>query len=186
MINDIGKKIKKLRTSKKLTLKELSEQTDLSIGFLSQLERGLTTVAIDSLGKIAKQLGVDLTYFFEAPKKSKKILLRSYEKEIFQVENNRFIKYNLSNNLEDKNFLPRLIEILPSDSNENLVSYQHEGEEFVYVLEGILTLILGEDEKELYPGDSAHYDSSVKHNWANYTSKPVRLLTVNTPNIFKE
>ena len=48
MIDDIGKKIKKLRTNKKLTLKELSERTNLSIGFLSQLERGLTTVAIDS------------------------------------------------------------------------------------------------------------------------------------------
>ncbi len=72
MIDDIGKKIKKLRTNKKLTLKELSEKTNLSIGFLSQLERGLTTVAIDSLTKIAKELDVSLTYFFQAPKKIKK------------------------------------------------------------------------------------------------------------------
>ncbi len=66
MIDDIGKKIKKLRTNKKLTLKELSERTNLSIGFLSQLERGLTTVAIDSLTKIAKELDVNLTYFFSS------------------------------------------------------------------------------------------------------------------------
>ncbi len=186
MIDDIGKKIKKLRTNKKLTLKELSEKTNLSIGFLSQLERGLTTVAIDSLTKIAKELDVSLTYFFQAPKKNKKIVLRSYEKEILQVENNRFIKYNLSNDLEDKSFLPRLIEILPTDSKENIISYQHKGEEFVYVLEGILTLFINDDEKELYPGDSAHYDSSINHNWANYTSKPVKLLTVHTPNMFKD
>ncbi|NFM80727.1 cupin domain-containing protein [Clostridium botulinum] len=186
MIDDIGKKIKKLRTNKRLTLKELSEKTNLSIGFLSQLERGLTTVAIDSLTKIAKELDVSLTYFFQAPKKNKKIVLRSYEKEILQVENNRFIKYNLSNDLEDKSFLPRLIEILPTDSKENIISYQHKGEEFVYVLEGILTLFINDDEKELYPGDSAHYDSSINHNWANYTSKPVRLLTVHTPNMFKD
>jgi len=64
----------------------LSERTNLSIGFLSQLERGLTTVAIDSLAKIAKELDVSLTYFFQAPKKNKKIVLRSYEKEILQVE----------------------------------------------------------------------------------------------------
>lgn len=69
MIDDIGKKIKKLRTNKKLTLKELSEKTNLSIGFLSQLERGLTTVAIDSLTKIAKELDVSLTYFFKHLKK---------------------------------------------------------------------------------------------------------------------
>ncbi len=106
-----------------------------------------------------------MTYFFQAPKKNKKIVLRSYEKEILQVENNRFIKYNLSNDLEDKSFLPRLIEILPTDSKENIISYQHKGEEFVYVLEGILTLFINDDEKELYPGDSAHYDSSINHNW---------------------
>ncbi|WP_251860996.1 XRE family transcriptional regulator [Clostridium sp. Marseille-Q2269] len=186
MIEDIGKKIKKLRTNKKLTLKELSERTNLSIGFLSQLERGLTTVAIDSLSKIAKELDIDLTYFFQTPKKNKKIVLRSYEREILQVENNRFIKYNLSNDLENKTVLPRLIEILPTDNKENIISYQHKGEEFVYVLEGILTLFINDDQQELYPGDSAHYDSSINHNWANYTSKPVKLLTVHTPNMFKE
>ncbi|WP_072897839.1 cupin domain-containing protein [Clostridium fallax] len=182
----IGKKIKKLRTNKNITLKELSEKTELSIGFLSQLERGLTTVAIDSLGKIGKELGVDLSYFFKAPQKRKEIVLRSYEKEVFQVENNRFIKYNLSNDLEDKAFLPQLFEILPSDVNENLLCYEHKGEEFVYVLEGVLTLIIDDEKKALYPGDSAHYDSGIKHNWANYTSKPVKLLTIHTPNIFKE
>ena len=50
----IGLKIKELRNSKKFTLKYLSEETNLSIGFLSQLERGMTSVAIDTLAKIAK------------------------------------------------------------------------------------------------------------------------------------
>ncbi len=48
---DIGAKIKQLRTQKQMTLKDMSEKTNLSIGFLSQLERGLTSVATDSLGK---------------------------------------------------------------------------------------------------------------------------------------
>lgn len=52
MIADVGKKIKELRTNKNLTLKDLSAKTNLSIGFLSQLERGLTTIAIDSLETI--------------------------------------------------------------------------------------------------------------------------------------
>ena len=49
---DIGSKIKKYRKEKKYTLKNLSEQTGLSIGFLSQLERGITTIAIDSLANV--------------------------------------------------------------------------------------------------------------------------------------
>lgn len=186
MIEDVGKKIKDLRLNKNLTLKDLSTSTNLSIGFLSQLERGLTTIAIDSLSNIAKSLEVNLSYFIEDKKNNKKIVIRSYEKEVFQIDNNQFIHYHLTNDAENKKMLPRLIEILPTKSEENIDSYPHEGEEFVYVLEGILTLIIDGEEHELFPGDSAHYDSNIGHNWANYTSRTVKLLTVNTPNIFNK
>lgn len=70
---DIGTKIKKYRKDKKYTLKMLSEQTGLSIGFLSQLERGMTTIAIDSLANVARVLGVELADFFEAIQKQEVI-----------------------------------------------------------------------------------------------------------------
>ncbi len=186
MTEDVGKKIKELRNNKNLTLKELSVKTNLSIGFLSQLERGLTAIAIDSLSNISKALDVNLSYFLQGPKNNKKAILRSYEKEVFQVENNQFIHYHLTNDIENKNLLPRLIEILPTNSKEPMASYPHDGEEFVYVLEGILTLLINNEKQELFPGDSAHYDSNIDHNWANYTNRTVKLLTVNTPNIFKK
>lgn len=185
MTEDIGKKIKELRSSKNLTLKDLSAKTNLSIGFLSQLERGLTTIAIDSLNNIAKALGTNLSYFLEDLKCNKKTIIRSYEKEVFQVYNNQFIHYHLTNDLESKNLLPRLIEILPTNSKEKVTSYQHEGEEFIYVLEGILTLFMDNEQHELYPGDSAHYNSNVPHNWGNYTNKTVKILAVNTPSVLK-
>lgn len=184
MTENVGKKIKDLRTNQNLTLKDLSAKTSLSIGFLSQLERGLTTIAIDSLSNIAKALQVNLSYFIEEAKPNEKIVLRSYEREVFQLENNQFIHYHLTNDIENKCLLPRLIEILPTNSKEPVVGYAHEGEEFVYVLEGILTLFIGEEEKELFPGDSAHYSSKGDHNWANYTNKTVKILTVHTPNMF--
>lgn len=186
MIEDVGKKIKELRSNKNLTLKDLSAATNLSIGFLSQLERGLTTIAIDSLSNIAKALEVNLSYFIESKKNNKKIVIRSYEKEVFQIDNNQFIHYHLTNDVENKNLLPRLIEILPNKTEEDITSYPHEGEEFVYVLEGILTLIIDGDEYELFPGDSAHYNSNIGHNWTNCTSRTVKILTVNTPNIFNK
>lgn len=185
MASDIGKKIKELRTNRKLTLKDVSEKTNLSIGFLSQLERGLTSIATDSLEKIAEVLGVELSYFFKISKRNKKSILRRYEQEVFQVENSQFIHYHLTNDVENKNLLPRLIEILPSNNEENITAYQHEGEEFIYILEGILTVFINNERYELYPGDSAHIDSTTVHNWANYTSKIVRLVVVSTPNFFK-
>ena len=60
----IGEKIKALRTSQNLTLKQLGEMTNLSTGFLSQMERGLSSIAIDTLETIAGVLGVSLGSFF--------------------------------------------------------------------------------------------------------------------------
>ncbi len=179
---NIGMEIKKLRTEKGITLKELSEKSELSVGFLSQLERGLTTIAVDSLEKLAAILEVHLTHFFDYPLKKKELVLRSYEQEIMDSVEGGFIKYSLSSNMENKQLVPRLIEILPQKKDEEIVSYTHEGEEFVYVLEGILTVYINGIRHEVYPGDSVHMDSTISHNWANYTNKNVKLIAINTPN----
>jgi len=183
---DIGRKVKDLRLSKEMTLKELSEATGLSTGFLSQLERGLTSIAADALAKIAQALGTDLLYFFTGQVKNRKYILRSYEKEVFQVVNSRFINYHLTNSLPGKTLLPRLVELLPINSEENISQYSHEGEEFVYVLEGTLTLFINNQQFELFPGDSAHYSSADIHNWANYTNKMVKLIVVSSHNPFSQ
>lgn len=78
--------------------------------------------------------------------------------------------------------LPRLVELLPLNKEESLLPYSHDGEEFIYVLEGVLTLILDGERQELCPGDSAHYPSSLSHNWGNLTNKCVRFLVVSHPN----
>lgn len=185
MSMEIGKKVRELRMKKRLTLQELSSQTNLSTGFLSQLERGLTSIAITSLEQISRVLEVEISYFFTKQNDNKKNIIRSYQKEIFQVENDQFIHYHLSDDLDHKNLLPRLIEILPNNTDEVITTYSHDGEEFIYVLEGILTLLIDNEQYDLFPGDSAHIDSTKVHNWANYTSKTVRLIQVNTPNPFK-
>ena len=131
--DNVGQRIKNLRTGNNMTLKDLSEATGFSIGFLSQLERGLTTIAIESLEKIARALNVDITYFFSSSKNKDKLVLKSYEKELYQVINSNIV-YHLSNDLEDKDMLPRLIEILPSQEKEEIDVYSHQGEEFIYVL----------------------------------------------------
>ena len=186
MIQDIGQKIKELRGRKKMTLKEMSEKTALSIGFLSQLERGLTSIAADSLARIAQVLEVDPACFFPRQPRGQKTVLRSYEKELFQIENGRFLHYHLTNGTSNWEMLPRFVELLPINSDEIIQQYGHDGEEFVYVLEGTLTLALDGQEHELFPGDSAHYSSKQLHNWANHTGKMVRLLVVSRPNPFQD
>ena len=184
MAKPIGQKIRELRLHNKLTLKDLAQQTGLSVGYLSQLERGLTDIATDLLGTVAAALQVDRSHFFQQPRQAPRRILRSYEKEIFQIDSARFIHSHLTNQIGEKSLLPRFIELLPIGSAEPVLPYSHEGEEFVYVLEGVLTLFIENEQHELFPGDSAHYPSATPHNWANYTSKMVRLLVVGTPNPF--
>ncbi len=186
MFSEIGSKINRLRLDKKLTLKELSQLTNLSVGFLSQLERGLTTVAIDSLDNISKALGVDINYFFTFAKEQSRFIQKSYEREIVFMDKDNFIQFHLSNSLGDKNMFPRLVEVYPKRDNETVLTYTHEGEEFIYILEGILTYYYDGEKTELYPGDSVHIRSTLSHNWENNTNKIVKLLMVSTPNRFHE
>ncbi|MHC1759812.1 MAG: helix-turn-helix domain-containing protein [Negativicutes bacterium] len=185
MQKTIGQKIRELRLQNKLTLKELGQLTGLSVGYLSQLERGLTDIATDLLSTVAQALGVDRSHFFREPRRSARRILRSYEKEIFQVEASRSIHYHLSHQVDNKILLPRFIELLPINSDEEILSYSHEGEEFIHVLEGVLTLFIDNERQELFPGDSAHYSSTTPHNWANYTTKMMRMLVVSCPNPFQ-
>lgn len=182
MNKNIGDLIKQQRTDSKMTLKDISEATDLSIGYLSQLERGLTSIAHDTLKKVAKALDVEMSYFMDQPKCKEKPVVRSYEREVLRIEGNSIIEYNLTNMADHAEMLPKLVEILPQKVIEETESYPHAGEEFVYVLEGILTLTITGESTDLYPGDGAHYKSTVDHNWSNQTNKVVKFITVNTPN----
>jgi Mannose-6-phosphate isomerase len=186
MILEIGERVKKLRTEKQMTLKNLSDLTDLSVGYLSQLERGKTTVALDSLQKIAEVLAVDFTYFFDMTNTNSSELCKSFERNILFMEKDNYIEYGLSNNLNKMKLLPRLVEVFPQKEAESIEVYTHEGEEFIYILEGILTYYYNGKVFDLYPGDSFHIYSNVPHNLANTTNKVVRLLAVSIPNKFEK
>lgn len=183
----IGLQIKTLRTGNNMTLKQLSEQTDLSIGFLSQLERGMSSVAIDSLEKIASALDVPLTSFFnEAPRKNQDPVVHNFELQATPVSEQIF-QYILSNDEMGFNLLPRIFTLMPfaNFDADDLEMYSHDGEEFIYILEGIVTLFIGTRQYTLYPGDSVQIHSTEPHNWMNSTNKVARLLSINTPNPFR-
>ncbi|WP_042275806.1 helix-turn-helix domain-containing protein [[Clostridium] dakarense] len=185
-IKNIGEKVKQLRNAKGLTLKELGEKTNLSSGFLSQFERGMTTIAIDSLEDIASIFGVDLSFFFEKSVKNDSIVIRSYEQNNIQILNSHHIYKVLATDIENKSFLPRLIEILPNKQEEKISTFNHAGEEFLYILEGVLDLVLDDKEYCLYPGDSIYYSSNKNHNWLNKTNKTVKFLSINYPKNIKK
>ena len=183
MHKDIGEKINLLRNSKKMTLKELSEKVNLSTSFLSQAERGLTSITINTLKKIAGALEVDMNFFFCPPKSNPPLIRRSYFNEIFRIDESKFIYYNLGSELIDKKLDPMIVTILPGEKGEKVILSEHPGEEFLYVLEGIFTIIIDNKEHEMFSGDSIHFSSSVPHDWLNHSSKLVKILIVSSPSL---
>ena len=183
---DIGKTINKIRKERKMTLKELSEKTSLSTGYLSQFERGLTSIAIESLQTISKALDVDMDAFFSKPKskiKDESPIIRSYDREIGKIST-KIIQYYLVKDVENAAFVPRIYEVMPKEQDAHAKTYVHEGVEFIYILEGILTLSYKNQIYEMYPEDSAYISSEIAHNWENNTNKKVKMLVINYPNQF--
>lgn len=185
MHKEIGEKINELRSSKGMTLKELSEKANLSVSFLSQAERGLTSITINSLKKIAQALEVDLNHFFAPPRSYRPMITRSYEHEVIRIDESKLIYHNLGSDIQGRQLDPFIVTILPTGDAEEVIPYEHQGEEFVYVLEGIFTVFLEDTRYELYPGDSIHIPSTIPHNWANFTNKLVKILSVSTPSVLR-
>ncbi len=186
--NNIGSLIKELRKKREMTLKDLSSSCNLSVGFLSQLERGMTSIAIDSLEIIAHSLDVELEFFFDFHKKRVEgnQIVRSYNSDAIAITD-KIIQHNLSSDTKSYNLYPRLIDIMPFTDNgsHNLQLYSHEGEEFIFVLEGVLTLNIEDEEFILYPGDSTTFNSTKPHNWKNETNCITKIICVHNPNPFK-
>lgn len=177
---DIGSKIKKYRKEKKYTLKNLSEQTGLSIGFLSQLERGITTIAIDSLANVADVLGVEMMDFFESDlHQENDPVVHSYDMPMRQLSAER-VEYCLGK--ESFALRPRILQLMPcAHKEEKLEACKAENELFLYLLEGVLSLEMGERSHILYPGDSMQLVAGSRYGMHNRTGKPVRVLIVEMP-----
>ena len=180
----IGAKVKELRTQKKYTLKQLSEACGLSIGFLSQFERGISSIALDSLEKLANVLEVPLSVLFEESRGpvTKDPVIHRIDLQPSKVSA-QIYQYLLKKPDTEFAMLPRIFALMPLEDDKELPEmYAHDGEEFVYILEGVVTFFLEDAEHVLYPGDSIHIHSYQRHNWMNRTSRAAKILTVNTPN----
>ncbi|PLT33087.1 helix-turn-helix domain-containing protein [Bacillus sp. V5-8f] len=180
-MDEIYQKIKDLRVKNGLTLKELSEKSELSVSFLSQVERGASSLAITSLKKIADALQVNITEFFEDYSNANYIIKESEQKP-FQIEGSQFTYTRLSGEFQGRNIEPLLVTLAPNQKQTQ--NYSHPGEEFYYVLKG--GALFNVDGKEYFvrKGDSIHFPSTCAHFVENPLNDETTLLCVLTPVIF--
>lgn len=176
---NIGEKLKELRVLKGLTQEELADRAELSKGFISQLERDLTSPSISTLMDILQCLGTSIgEFFYETP-----------DEQIVFGKNDYFIKEDreLKNKIQwiipnaQKNMMEPIYLTLEADSS-TYPDNPHEGEEFGFVLQGAVSIHLGSRIHKVKKGEAFYYTSDKTHYLTSKTGAVI--IWVSSPPSF--
>ena len=176
---DIGKKLKELRLQNELTLGDLASRSELTKGFLSQVERNLTTPSIATLADIVEALGSNLSEFFHEEEEKQIVFSKQDffvdEQEDYQIE---WVIPNAQKNQME----PILLEL--PEGGESFTVEPHDGEEFGYVLEGAIILMVGEEKHIVHKGETFYLSGKSRHYLKNEKKTTAKVLWVSTPPLF--
>src|SRR5690554_2421374 len=180
---NIGKKIRSLRLGMNLTQEELANRLELTKGYISQLENNLTSPSINTLFAILEVLGVRPYEFFERPEDEDQPIVYGkddfYEKE--SEELGFVISWIVPNALKYE-MEPIIIEIKPGGQSE--IDDSHPGEEFGYILEGQVTLVLNKKRFIVKKGETFYYHANKEHYLVNNGNQVAKVWWISTPPMF--
>ncbi|MCA2002182.1 MAG: XRE family transcriptional regulator [Chloroflexi bacterium] len=177
----LGKRLNKRRTELNLSLRDLAEKTDLTASFLSQLERGIVNSSLKSLQKIADALNVPLLYFL-AENPSQSPVVRADSRSKLDLDDDRVSYELLTPDLTGK--FEAVIGHIKSGCENIARPLNVETEEFIFVLEGSLTVGLKEREYILNEGDSIYFNGSDLVKLTSACETETRWISVITPPVF--
>jgi len=182
----VGAAIRARRRRQGLSLRDLSGLTGFSIGFLSLVERGQSSLALTSLYKVAKALDSEVADFFQSDggvpgERPPPHITRAAEHTKISIAGSTRTYRLLSDRARDRVLEPLLVTVQPTETVEE--PYSHDGEEFAYVLSGSLLYIVAGTTYSLGPGDSIYFPATVPHAIHNDTGEPARVLWVLTPRL---
>ena len=165
----IGKKISTLRALKKIAIEDLAHKTGLSVKQLSSIESGASLPSLGVLIRVTRALGIRIGTLLDDTIKEGPAVIRSNEHwsalsfSTSENENREHLTFfSLAPNKAGRHMEPFIIDIVPKENDVESKS-SHEGEEFIYVLEGKVIIHYGNDIYKLGKGDSIYLDSIVSH-----------------------
>jgi transcriptional regulator with XRE-family HTH domain len=177
----VGALIRARRRQQHMTLEALGKAAEVSVGYLSQVERDHATPSLGTLAGIARALGVGIDYFVSAPT-AQTALTRAGERNRFSVDGSSIIYERLGTEFPGNQLSSFIMTVPPGYRSETVA---HEGEEILYVLEGSITQRLDGEEMVMNAGDSLHFRGNRPHSWSNHTDQPARLLWTGTLTLFR-
>lgn len=183
--NAVGAKIKGLRESKNLSVEEIAERSGLSAAQIASVENDETLPSLGPLIKIARALGVRLGTFMDDNDALGPVVSRAADRDSTSIsfsndatDARKHMEYHpLAKQKAGRHMEPFIVDINPGEEKDFNLS-AHEGEEFIYVMNGQVEISYGKEAYQLGEGDSIFYDSIVKHHVHGVAGKAARILAV--------
>ncbi|MBN2806300.1 MAG: cupin domain-containing protein [Prolixibacteraceae bacterium] len=181
---DVGEKISAIRKKLNIPIEELAIRSSLDVEQIKQIEENGYLPSLSPLIKIARSLGVSLGTFVDDTEQIGPVVTLAEEKNKGASFSNKNLKarshmdfFALASDKAGRHMEPFIVDIRPGDANDYMLS-SHEGEEFIYVLEGAIEINYGKEVYVLNTGDSIYYDSIVNHNVHAYRDTPAKIIAV--------
>ena len=184
--NIIGHKIKGLRETKNISIEEIAERSGLTVEQINAIENEQNLPSLGPLIKIARALGVRLGTFMDDSDALGPVVCRAADRESNTsisfsngaTDARKHMEYHpLAQQKAGRHMEPFVIDINPETTPDVQLS-AHEGEEFIYVMQGEVEIIYGKDTYLLKEGDSIFYDSIVKHHVHGTPGQAAKILAV--------
>jgi len=182
---NIGSKIKKLRKARKLTLQDVARETGFSPALISQIENNNVSPPIATLSKLARFFDVKIGIFFEEEEAERRYeVVRKGERRVVSRVISKagtghgYTYEALSFRKRNKMMEPFLLTVTERAKEEEL--YNHDGEEFLLILQGRAEVLLEDERIVLEEGDAVYFDASLKHRLLACEGTAVQVLAVVT------
>ena len=181
----VGEKIKSLRETKEISIAEMAERTGLAEEQINRIENNVDIPSLAPLIKIARALGVRLGTFLDDQDEMGAVICRKQEEtdSTISFSNNAMdarthMKYQaLAKSKSDRHMEPFIVDIEATNETDFTLS-SHEGEEFIYVMDGIIEVCHGKKKHIIKAGDTIYYDSIVPHHVHGYEGQAAKILAV--------
>ncbi|MGD2125212.1 MAG: cupin domain-containing protein [Desulfobacteraceae bacterium] len=178
----VGERVRSVREKRGLSLKDISQRTDIEIELLSGIEEGEIAPPLGTVIKLAKALEMKMGYFISGDEERPYTIVRRGDRKVVsRYDSKKGKQYgyeyeSLAPHKKDRHMEPFLVTLEPADTEEERST--HDGQEFIFVLTGRMEVRLGKQIHILDPGDAIYYDSTVPHLVKCYGTETTKILAV--------
>ena len=179
---NVGERVKTVREERNLSLQDISQRTDLDVSLLEQIESGSLAPPLGTVIRLAKALNLKMGYFISGEEDRAYTIVRKSDRKVVSRYDSKKGEYygygyeSLAPHKKNRHMEPFLVSLDPAETEEERST--HDGQEFIYVLEGAIEVRLDDEIHILRPGDSIYYDSTVPHLVKCHGDERTKILAV--------